>query len=48
MSAVNEFPALNNQIDFLEYSTREAYGGNITCANDLSNVTWRHLVTKRK
>jgi len=35
MSAVNEFPGLDNQTEcgpsyIFEYSTREAYGGNIT------------------
>ncbi|KAF9222290.1 hypothetical protein BS17DRAFT_755972 [Gyrodon lividus] len=53
MSAVNEFPALDNQTEVgptyaFEYSTREAYGGNITWgANDPLNATWWHLVTEQ-
>ncbi|KAG0703315.1 sphingomyelin phosphodiesterase [Suillus ampliporus] len=51
VSNVNEFPALDNQTEvgptfYLEYSTRDAYGGNITwSANDPLNATWWHLVT---
>ncbi|KAG0703316.1 sphingomyelin phosphodiesterase [Suillus ampliporus] len=51
ISDVNEFPALDNQTEvgptfYLEYSTRDAYGGNITWgANDPLNATWWHLVT---
>ena len=54
ISAVNEFPTLDNQNEYgptyvLEYSTREAYGGNITWgASDPLNATWWHLVTERK
>ncbi|OAX38504.1 sphingomyelin phosphodiesterase, partial [Rhizopogon vinicolor AM-OR11-026] len=50
---VNEFPALDNQTEvgptyYLEYSTREAYGGNITWSeNDPLNATWWHLVTEQ-
>jgi len=50
---VNEFPALDNQTEvgptyYLEYSTREAYGGNITWSDsDPLNATWWHLVTER-
>ncbi|KAF9236005.1 sphingomyelin phosphodiesterase [Melanogaster broomeanus] len=53
MSAVNEFPALDNQTEVgptyaFEYSTRAAYGGNITWgANDPLNATWWHLVTEQ-
>ena len=54
MSDVNTFPALDSQIRFgptykHEYSTREAYGKNITGwgPNDPLNGTWWHLVTER-
>ncbi|KAG1879787.1 sphingomyelin phosphodiesterase [Suillus subluteus] len=53
VSNVNEFPALDNQTQvgpsyYLEYSTRDAYGGNITWgANDPLNATWWHLVTEQ-
>jgi hypothetical protein len=53
VSNVNEYPALDNQTQvgpsfYLEYSTRDAYGGNITWgANDPLNATWWHLVTER-
>ncbi|KAG9308166.1 sphingomyelin phosphodiesterase [Chiua virens] len=53
VSDVNEFPALDNQTAvgptyILEYSTREAYGQNITWgANDPLNATWWHLVTEQ-
>ena len=54
-SDVNSFSSLDNQTEFgptyqLEYSTREAYGGNITGfgPNDPLNATWWHLVTERK
>ncbi|KIJ63471.1 hypothetical protein HYDPIDRAFT_175880 [Hydnomerulius pinastri MD-312] len=53
ISRVDEFPALDNQTEvgptyMLEYSTREAYGGNITWgANDPLNATWWHLVTEQ-
>ncbi|KIJ63465.1 hypothetical protein HYDPIDRAFT_188300 [Hydnomerulius pinastri MD-312] len=53
MSAVNEFPALDNQTEVgptyaFEYSAREAYGANITWgANDPLNATWWHLVTEQ-
>ncbi|KAG1747527.1 sphingomyelin phosphodiesterase [Suillus occidentalis] len=49
VSNVNEYPALDNQTQvgpsfYLEYSTRDAYGGNITWgANDPLNATWWHL-----
>lgn len=52
ISRVDEFPSLDNQTDvgptyFLEYSAREAYGGNITWGtNDPLNATWWHLVTE--
>lgn len=52
-SDVSSFPALDDQIAFgptysLEYSTREAYGQNITGwgPNDPLNATWWHLVTE--
>ncbi|KAH0828944.1 hypothetical protein J3R83DRAFT_2369 [Lanmaoa asiatica] len=51
MSAVDGFPELDNQTEYgptyaFEYSTREAYGGNITWgATDPLNATWWHLVT---
>ena len=52
---VSSFPALDNQTEFgpafqLEYSTREAYGGNVTGfgPNDPLNATWWHLVTERE
>ncbi|KAL4062711.1 Metallo-dependent phosphatase-like protein [Scleroderma yunnanense] len=52
-SAVShEYPSLDNQTEvgptyFLEYSTRETYGGNITWGtNDPLNATWWHLVTE--
>ena len=54
ISRVNEFPALDDQTEVgptyvLEYSTREAYGQNITWgANDPLNATWWHLVTERE
>ncbi|EKM61347.1 uncharacterized protein PHACADRAFT_180479 [Phanerochaete carnosa HHB-10118-sp] len=51
---VNAFPELDSQIEFgptyqYEYSTREAYGGNITGwgPNDPLNATWWHLVTEQ-
>jgi hypothetical protein len=53
VSNVNEYPALDNQTEvgpsfYLEYSTRDAYGGNITWgANEPLNATWWHLVTER-
>ena len=53
VSHVNEFPALDNQMEVgptyvLEYSTRGAYGQNITWgANDPLNATWWYLVTER-
>lgn len=53
VSNVNEFPALDNQTEFgptfyLEYSARDAYGGNITwSANDPLNATWWHHVNER-
>ncbi|KAG2753989.1 Metallo-dependent phosphatase [Suillus brevipes Sb2] len=53
VSNVNEYPALDNQTQvgpsfYLEYSTRDAYGGNITWgANDPLNATWWHLVTEQ-
>ncbi|KAF8836600.1 sphingomyelin phosphodiesterase [Paxillus ammoniavirescens] len=53
ISRVDEFPALDNQTEVgptytLEYSTREAYGTNITWgANDPLNATWWHLVTEQ-
>lgn len=54
MSDVNTFPELDSQIRFgptykHEYSTREAYGANITGwgPNDPLNATWWHLVTER-
>jgi len=41
-------PSLSYHYAF-EYSTREAYGGNITWgANDPLNATWWHLVTERE
>lgn len=51
-SDVNSFPELDSQIVngptwVHEYSTREAYGANITWgANDPLNATWWHLVTE--
>jgi hypothetical protein len=52
-SDVNSFPDLDGQIDHgpaysFEYSTREAYGKNITGwgPNDPLNATWWHLVTE--
>lgn len=51
-SDVNSFPELDSQIAngptwVHEYSTREAYGANITWgANDPLNATWWHLVTE--
>jgi len=51
-SAVNEYPALDNQTEYgpafeFEYSTRNAYGTNITWGtNDPLNGTWWHLVTE--
>ncbi|GJE85857.1 sphingomyelin phosphodiesterase [Phanerochaete sordida] len=54
MSDVNTFPSLDSQIEFgptykHEYSTREAYGANITGwgPNDPLNGTWWHLVTEQ-
>ncbi|KAI6008598.1 sphingomyelin phosphodiesterase [Pisolithus marmoratus] len=50
---VDEFPSLDNQTEigptyFLEYSAREAYGGNIPWGtNDPLNATWWHLVTEQ-
>jgi len=49
---VDEYPSLDNQTEvgptyFLEYSTREAYGGNIVWdASAPLNATWWHLVTE--
>ncbi|CCL98101.1 uncharacterized protein FIBRA_00095 [Fibroporia radiculosa] len=49
---VNSFSSLEGQTEFgpsyhFEYSTREAYGGNITWGpNDPLNATWWHLVTE--
>ncbi|EIW82649.1 Metallo-dependent phosphatase [Coniophora puteana RWD-64-598 SS2] len=51
-SSVNDYPALDNQTEVgptyeFEYSTRDAYGTNITWgANDPLNGTWWHLVTE--
>ncbi|KAL5530987.1 hypothetical protein ACEPAG_3863 [Sanghuangporus baumii] len=52
-SDVNSFSALDGQIEFgptysFEYSTRAAYGQNITGwgPNDPLNATWWHLVTE--
>ncbi|EIM92336.1 Metallo-dependent phosphatase [Stereum hirsutum FP-91666 SS1] len=51
-SDVSSFPELDSQIAngptwVHEYSTREAYGANITWgANDPLNATWWHLVTE--
>ncbi|KAF8434337.1 sphingomyelin phosphodiesterase [Boletus edulis BED1] len=53
ISRVDEFPGLDGQTEVgptyvLEYSTREAYGQNITWgANDPLNATWWHLVTEQ-
>ena len=54
-SDVNSFPALDSQIQFgptytYEYSTRQAYGTNITGwgPNDPLNATWWHRVTERE
>ncbi|KAI6009217.1 sphingomyelin phosphodiesterase [Pisolithus marmoratus] len=53
ISRVDEFPSLDNQTEigptyFLEYSAREAYGGNIPWGtNDPLNATWWHLVTEQ-
>ncbi|KAI6111616.1 sphingomyelin phosphodiesterase [Pisolithus croceorrhizus] len=53
ISRVDEFPSLDNQTDvgptyFLEYSAREAYGGNITWGmNDPLNATWWHLTFRK-
>ena len=54
MSNVNAFSELDGQTAFgptfeYEYSTREAYGANITGwgANDPLNATWWHLVTEQ-
>jgi hypothetical protein len=53
MSNVNDYSALDSQTQFgptfeFEYSTREAYGGNITWgATDPLNATWWQLVTER-
>jgi len=51
---VHSFPALDSQLAHgptysLEYSTREAYGANITGwgPNDPLNATWWHLVTEQ-
>jgi hypothetical protein len=52
-SYVSDYPALDLQTQYgptfeFEYSTREAYGGNITWgATDPLNATWWHLVTER-
>ena len=53
-SDVNSFPALDSQLSVgptysYEYSTRDAYGANITSwgPNDPLNATWWHLVTER-
>jgi len=52
-SDVNSFPSLDGQTKFgstyvYEYSTRAAYGSNITWgANDPLNATWWHLVTQQ-
>lgn len=49
---MNSFPGLDSQIAdgptwVHEYSTREAYGANITWSvNDPLNATWWHLVTE--
>jgi len=54
VSNVNEYPGLDDQTEvgptyYLEYSTRDAYGGNITWSeNDPLNATWWHLVTERQ
>ena len=52
---VSMFPELDGQAEFgppytLEYSTREAYGANITGwgPNDPLNATWWHKVTERE
>ncbi|KAJ4472551.1 Metallo-dependent phosphatase [Lentinula edodes] len=52
-SDVNVFPELDSQLEFgptyaFEYSTREAYGQNITgwTDSDPLNATWWHLVTE--
>ncbi|TFK56749.1 sphingomyelin phosphodiesterase [Heliocybe sulcata] len=52
-SDVNSFPSLDNQTEagptyVFEYSTREAYGANITGwgPDDPLNGTWWHLVTE--
>lgn len=52
-SDVNSYPKLDNQTEagptyVFEYSTREAYGTNITGwgPNDPLNATWWHLVTE--
>ena len=52
-SDVNSFPSLDSQIHFgptftYEYSTREAYGQNVTGwgPNDPLNATWWHHVTE--
>jgi hypothetical protein len=53
VSNVNEFPSLDGQTEvgpayYLEYSTRDAYGGNITWGvDDPLNSTWWHLVTEQ-
>lgn len=53
MSNVNDYSALDSQTQFgptfeFEYSTREAYGGNITWgATDPLNATWWQLVTEQ-
>ncbi|KAL4241709.1 Sphingomyelin phosphodiesterase [Abortiporus biennis] len=53
-SDVNSFPSLDSQANSgptysFEYSTREAYGANITGwgPNDPLNATWWHLVTEQ-
>ncbi|KAI9511896.1 Metallo-dependent phosphatase-like protein [Russula earlei] len=52
-SDVNSYPGLDGQTEFgpsyvYEYSTRAAYGKNITWdANAPLNATWWHLVTER-
>ncbi|KAH7886007.1 Metallo-dependent phosphatase [Phlebopus sp. FC_14] len=52
-SAVDTFSALDSQIQYgptfeFEYSTRQAYGSNITwAASDPLNATWWHFVTEQ-
>jgi hypothetical protein len=52
-SEVNNFPALDSQLDFgpafgYEYNTRETYGANVPgwTNNDPLNATWWHYVTE--